>query len=458
MAISFGDATGNLFNRLGSLGKLISAARASQAAQVTNLFAAVGQYDAEPDLQAGVGGQYVNLANSVVAQFGATAASMAAATVNRVVYRDDPQYLQTLQGGTTLLSLREVIRQMYEQGASVLAQTVTATADAFSAVGSVGDGVVRASVRRPLDGRFLENLLAETFRVTCVADSYTGGQQAGNESFLAQSPGATGVFNFDWPKGSGSSAGLSAVDSESNNSAGNLLNNSSFNNWTSGEPDDWTVDAGTAGVNYAEEVTIVLGSGEAVRFIGDGVTQTQFSQQLLNPSPLTQFSWNGWLRRDGVSAAAGVLTAELVDQDGNVIADEAGVPNQITVDLTALSVVYTPYGGAFRLPMILPAEVWFVLRQSTPLTSGRSVYLDRSALGLMTQFYVGGPFLIVFGGPDPFARGDFASVTTTNSRGAAGSLDTFQTLCYTLFPDMVANELLLPSDASPTISDTLITG
>jgi hypothetical protein len=457
MAISFASATGNLFNRIGRFGKIIREARTSQASQVTNLTNAIAQYVAEPDLQAVTGGQYIGLSNGVVAPFGNVASGMAALTINRVVYRDNPQYLQALQNGSTLASLREVIRQMFEQGASVLAQTVTATPNAFSVAGSIGDGVFRASVRRPLDGRNLETMFAETFKATCITDSYTGGAQAGNEGFVAQAPGGTGPFNFDWPKGSGASQGLQAIDSESDNSAGNLLDNSSFNDWTANEPDGWTVTAGVTGTNYAQEVSIVLGSGEAIRFIGDGATQTEMSQQLSNPQPLTQFSWNAWLRRDGTSAAAGTLTAELVDQNGNVISDEAGTPNQITVDLTALTTSYAPFGGSFRLPLILPDEVWFVLRQSVPLTAGRSVYFDRSALGLMTQFYTCGPFLAVFGGPNPFARGDFASCTTTNSRGAGGGLDTFQTLFFLLFPDMAGSELLLPSDATPTISDTLIT-
>jgi len=464
--LSFGDAVGNLFNRLGKLAALIENAAASQATQRTALTdatsGATAQFDGEPDLQAILGAGYVNALNAIGAAVGPLAQQVARATVDRMVFRDSPRPGQTLTQQAVADSIAEIIRQMKLAGATVLAQTVTATPAAFT---GGGNGVCVASVRRPLDGLVLEHAFAEDILLTVTADSYTGSRRAGNESLRADGEGAqNNVFAFDWPLGSGGRLTFSAVDAGTDNGAGNLLTNGDFEDWTSNVPDQWEITTGTAGTHVFDENSIVFDGESALRLTGDGTTAVALRQAFDDSAgtrgklkSLTQYAVNGWLRRDGTAAAAGTLIVELVDAEGDVIQDEAGNANTFTINLTALSTVYTAYNGVFRTPDVLPDEIYLRLRIGTALTSGRSVYLDRLGMAPMGQLYTGGPYLIVFSGSTPFVAGDFTTVAVTNSRGAAGTLNTWQTALFRLLDPLVSqNEFLFPSSSSPTISDNLI--
>lgn len=466
MAISFASATGNLMNRLGKLGLMVSQARAYQAAQLTNITdttnGAVAQFNAESDIQAILGSSYVGVVNGVTGA-GSVAQQVAQATVNRMVYRDNPQPGQTLTQGNVAVSIDEIIRQMLAAGATVRAQTVAATPSAFS---GTGNGVVVVSLRRPFDGLVLENAFAETAEVTCTVDSYTGGATAGNEVFLAAGDAPVNVWDFEWPKGSGGQQTLLAVDGEQDNAAGNLLTNSGFDAFTSNVPDNWTLVVGTAGTNVFQETTLVFiySGGEALRFLGDGSTLICLTQEFDSGTGTagtldaqSQYSVNLWMRRGGSAVSAGVLTIDLIDGSNAVVLDNAGNANSFTCDLTTLSTTYAAYNGTFRTPTDMPDAVQLRLRLTTAINNGASVYLDKLSLGQMTQLYPGGPFLNVHSGSVPSELGDRATVVVTNSRGAGGTLNTFQTLLYRLLDPFIAtNEFIFPSSSTPTISDGLI--
>ncbi len=470
MAISFAGSPGDLFNRLGKLGLAIKQFKTYQTAQLTNFTdttnGIVAQYNSESDIQAVMGDNYIQLLDSGASSLGSVMQQMADDTVNRVVYRDNPQLGQTLTQENTLASIGEIIRQMLVQGQSVLAMTVAATPGSFT---GIGNGAVVASVRRPVDGRVLENAFAETLTLTCVADSYVGGATEGNESFIVTGAGAqNNFFSFNWPLGSNCSLGVSAVDAASDNSNGNLLTNSDWADFTANVPDNWELVTGTAGTNIAQETSIVFGGTSALRLIGDGSTLTQIRQPFDDSDgtsggiePLTQYSFCVWLRRDGTAPAAGVLTIDLADDSGVVINDALGTANSTSVTLSGLSTVYTAYNVAFRTPLVLPEASYIRLRLSTALTNGRTVYAARGALGVMSQCYTSGPYVNIHSGSTPFQAGkipaDYATVAVTNSRGAAGTLSTFQTLILQLFPSLIlSNEIIFPSSSSPTISDALI--
>lgn len=471
MAISFADAPGNLFNRWGRLGKTIDELMSYQQAQLTNFTdetsGVVGQYNAESDIQAIMGNSYISLLDGGAASVGGTMQSMATATANRVVFRDNPQLGQTLTQANIVASLNEIIRQMYVEGATVLAMTVTATPTLFTAtVGNVGNGCVVMSVKRALDGRTLENAYAETITFTCTSDSYSGTATAGNEGFAITGEGSlSNFFAFDWPLGSNCSRNVNAANGNASNTSGNLLTNSGFTDWTSNVPDQWTLDVGVAGTDISEETGIVFGSTSALKITGNGSTQVQLSQEFDSDSgtadtldDLTQYAVNLWLRRDGIAPAAGVMTVELVSTEDVVMQDENGVDNSFTIDLTTLTTEYANYGQAFRTPQVMPNAYVIRIRLSTPLTTGRSIYVANTCLTQMSQLYTSGPFVAVFAGADPFAAGDRTTATVTNSRGSGGSLSTFQTLLARLMPQYVyGNELLFPSSSTPSISDTLIT-
>ena len=352
---------------------------------------------------------------------------------------------------------------MREQGKTVLALTITATpSGSFS---GNGNGALITSVKRAFDGLALDNTFSETVSFTCTADSYTGNRSAGNESFSVTGEGNQSAFlAFDWPLGSGASGTLSVIDGNSNNTKNNLLTNSGYENWTANIPDNWTLQVGTAGTNINREGGLTYDGTYAMRITGDaGSALTEIRQRFNNTAgtlgallPLTQYAFNTYARRDGIVPGAGVWRVDLLNADGSVIADEAGVANTFDITLADLTTAYVPYGGVFRTPRVMPSVYYLRQRLSTALTDGRSVYFDKAALGTTGQHYLSGPSYALFAGSVPFQQGDYTSCVVTNSRGAAGTLNTFQTLFARLVPTMMNSGLLVPSSSSPTISDGLI--
>lgn len=469
--ISFADAEGNLFNRLGRLGKVIDELIIYQAAQFTNLIdetdGIVPQFDTEPDIQAIVGGQYIGQLNAP-GGVGGMLQSVAIATVSRMVFRDNPLYNLTLTQDATVESIYEIIRQMNVEGATILALTVTATPLPFAgfptAPANTGNGAVVVSVRRPLDGAVLQNSFTENVRITCTSDSYTGGAIAGNEGFTITGVGAqTNVFAFNWPLGSNGSASNNAIDGTADQSSGNYLVNSGWDTWTNNAPDNWEITVGAAGTNVVQETGNVFGTGSAIKLVGDGTTLITFRQQFDNdngtPQTLTnlsQFAANVFVRRDGTTPSQGIISVELVDDGNNIILDQGGNACQYLIDLTALTVFYANSGGAFRTPEVMPDTYYIQFRMTVALENGRSVYLDVGALGNMAQLYTSGPYFAVFSGSIPFVFGDFTTCQVTNSFGAGGSQSTWQVVANKLL-GLQQLDILLPSSSVPTVSDQLIT-
>lgn len=464
MAISFNNAVGNLFNRLGALGELLRELRVFQAAVDTDMTdpttGAMAQLVAEPDVQATIGNSYLN-ALAAAGSVASLARTTAEQVANRVVFRDNPRIGQTLTALATTASLQEIIRQMKVAGATIQAQTVAGTTTGFT---GEGNGAVNISVRRP-NGLVQENAYAETILLTCTADSFRSGVLLANETFRAGGQGQqSDRFAYNWPLGSGATASLQAIDGNTDNGSGNLLTNSGFADFTSNAPDNYTIVAGTAGTNLFEETTLVYDNGSALRLVGDASgTLTNLTQTFDNSSGTngeldasTQYSFNVYARRDGTAPAAGVLTVDLIDGSNVVIQDDQGANNSFTIDLTGLTTSYAPYTGVFRIPASPPATIKLRLRLTTALTDGRSVYFDKMSMGLMTRLYSGGPYLAIHSGNNPFVLNDYASATVTNDRGGQTNLTSFGPLLERFF-QLSTLDLLFPSSSTPTIPDSLIT-
>lgn len=462
--LSFASAPGNIANRLGKLGLLASQVRLYQSSQLINMTdtvnGVVAQYNSESDIQALLGSAYIGAlaAPETICQ---TAQTIAQATVNRMVFRDNPRLSQTLTQLNVIDSLREIIRQMGVAGATFLAMTVGATPSPFT---GVGNGVLNLSTKRPFDGRTLENAYAENLLFTCNNDSYTGGTVAGNEQFQLTGTGQqTDFFAFNWPLGSNANTNISAIDGDANNGSGNLLTNSNFKTATiTNIPDSWTAIIGTAGTDFALNGGITYGnSPNSLQFIGTGVNvdirQTPTSGTF---NPLTQYGVCIFMRGGGSAPNAGILKVQLIDGNGNVINDASGNPiNILPIDCTQLTTNFVGYVGQFRTPEILPPVISVQLLESTAIQTGVSVYAAKLSVGLMNQAYASGPYGSIHAGSLPFSISDFATGAITNSRGTGGTLNTFQTLMARLFPNEVyGQQLLFPSALSPnnSIPDSLI--
>ena len=175
-------------------------------------------------------------------------------------------------------------------------------------------------------------------------------------------------------------------------------------------------------------------------------------------APLEQYSFNIFHRRGAAAVSAGQLQIDLVDRSSNaVILDEDGTANRLNIALTGLGMNWTNSTFTVRTPRIMPAT--YGLRFYNPagqaVSNTHSVYIDRYGLGLMTQTTRSGIYVACHSGSTQFAEGDRGVLTVANSRGAAGTLDTFQTLIYRLLHPLIRDEeIIIPYSSVPTLSDS----
>lgn len=439
-----------LFTRLGKIGKLAYVANGQQATIPTDTDALFDLYDGE-DRQAlipqALYEAFQNLPGYATTGMGVFA-TLAEATLLKAVNDDGQPY-----GQDTELALKELIRQMTAAAASVKRSTCAATPTALA--GNAGNGAIVVTTVRG-DGVAQELCVPENLAVRCVADSYSGQAVAGSETFRMYGENATrfGTWGYDWPAGSGVATDLFVVDAQTGPSeTGNLLTNGGFENWPLSGLVGWTVDVGAV----TQSTSPVYAGAFALSMAG-GATLHAISQPL-SPAPLAKVAYavNCWVRVATVPAA-GVLTIDLYDPlAAAVVNDDAGTPNSFTRTLSTLvNNTWTNLNGVFRLPKAVPAGVKIRVRISTAMSGGSTLYIDHLAMAAVSDPYRGGPGVAVFGGSVPFAELDGWSVAVTNDRGGASLNGTFQALFDRLF-DMRGKRLQLPSNAVPTIADTLIT-
>lgn len=471
MAISFQGSPGALFNALGKLGLVVKQVAAYQAAQKTNYIdptnGVYAQLNGAVDIQAIISTAYLtDLSGPEVSCF--TVQQIAQQYLNRLVWLDNPQPNQDLTSVNLTASITEMIRQMKQQGQTVLQMTITATPGTVwqNVDTPPGNPVMVVSTYRPVDGLLLENSFSEPIQVTCASDSFTGGATAFNEPFSLTGEAPIGdVFAWNWPQGSGASISVNAIDGSTDAGSGNYLTNSDFEDWTTtaNVPDNWTLDVGTAGTNTLQQTSIVYSGTSSLELVGDGSsTLTTLSQTFgASPgtsatlSPETQYACNLFLRRGGASVTQGVLRVALVDTNNAVLNDNAGTPCSFTIDLTTLTTGWSSFNGAFRTPYNAPSVVKLQLSLTTSLPNGVPVFVDKVSFGVMSQLYTSGPYVSIHAGNVPSTVNDYNKITITNSRGAGGTLSTFQTLCNQFY-SLQSQDVLIPSSFTPSISDTLI--
>lgn len=457
--IDFSTDPGGLFPRLGRIGKLLYLVNADQAACAAVFGEIAAQYASS--LQDKYGRLSTQETGLIRSRSGIVASvqQLALSTVTDTVAADAPAASRS-----TVDVLNEIRRQMLAAGVTLQAATVGVTVAALGT--PTGTGAAVTATKRG-DGLVQELMIAETGRLVCVADSYRDRLTAGRErfSYVGEPDLGAGVYDYDWPVGSAANVSLTAVSADdAANTSGNLLANSNFETW-SADPtptlngQSW-VTTGTAGTDFAKNTASPFRGSADLKLLAGGGTPS-FTQTLGDAAGTsatltagTSYAVNLWAKRDG-TVSAGVLTVELVDASGTVIADTQGVSNSFTATLSVLTTSYAAVSGVFRTPAVLPSVLKLRIRVSTALT-GANVLIDDVCLTPMTAAYVGGPGLAVFSGAVPFVRGDTWTVAGTNDRGGASYGATFLTLLDRFF-GIRASGLLFPTDASPTIPDSLIT-
>lgn len=463
----------NLFTALGRAGKNGYLINTAQSAQGTPFSELAGYSYLNPAWLATLAQSYDQMIRVEPTGMGVWQTA-AQAIVLGLVSAQSPVDGQQL--GTALAYVRQA---MLDQSKTVQECTITGAGEVTPGGANVGDGVLVVTVTRA-DGLIQQNVVQELTQFTVTADSYTGGATAGQERWQwAGQPNVStygtgtgvGVWDFDWPAGSGAVVTGQAVSADQDAATnGNLTTNGNAESWAGTGPavlDNWALPVGTWGTTIAQSSTS-HGGTYSVQFVA-GATLNALTQQFgssvsdgtdptagtpVSPAPLASYGVNLWLRTVSGTASAGVLTVELVDGSGTVIQDAAGNNNSYTVNLTTLTTTWAAFPGTFRTPAVLPAVVRLRVRVSTGLT-GADVLLDDVCFARYAPLYLGGPSAVLYSGSTPFETGDEWAPVFTNDRGGASFGATWQTLVLRLFQ---TPGLLLPYSGSPNIADSLITG
>jgi hypothetical protein len=465
MALDFTSNPGGVFARIGRILKVAYVLTPYEAGVPTLFNNIDAQY--QSTLQ-DVGGNVAIQANQLTrtaSSVMAFASNTALQTLTEMVAADT-----TNAGPSQSLSaqavMTEVIRQMKAQSKTVQVNAITVSPAALST--TVGNAVLVTSTKRG-DGLVQENSIPEYLRLQCTNDAYTGTATAGQEVWTLQgAPVTGGVWDYDYPTGSGASLVINAVsaDGPAVQSNGTVLTNGNFESWTGVTPalNNFTLGGSSVwGTDVKQNSAIPNRGTYCLQFVaGTGINSIVY-QAFGNgstgtgivPAGLFSYQVNLWVRRVSGAPATGVLTVELTDGTGTVTQDAQGNNNSFTITCSSLTTSYVAYSGTFRLNGTPPATIWLRLRMSTLLTTG-DIVVDDLCMAQANAMYLGGPSLNVFSGATQTELNDGWNVQVTNDYGGASYLGTFQTGFDRLF-GMKGLGLLLPSSGSPNIANTLIT-
>lgn len=329
-----------------------------------------------------------------------------------------------------------------------------------------GDPVLITSVLGPT-GIQRDYLFDEVLDVICATDSQAGGT-LGQESFTVLGDNAIAdVLEWNWPKGSGASTTLTAIDA--NTTTGNLLVNSDFETFTvANTPDSWTLDVVVAGTDlFAAGSADAYSNSNALRYTGAGAAAPKgLYQALTTLKPNTVYAVNCWIKRS-TSLAAGVLQIDLHNGTA-VINDDQAVANSLTITLSsAPSVAYQPLSVItlatgtqfFRTPKILPATIRLRVMITTALTASEHLYIDRLSFVEASELYTRGPYAALFSGRTKSIIKDKYTITVTNDcMSGLGNGSHWQRLAERFF-GMRAMDLQFPSivaASTPEVAETEI--
>jgi len=382
MAVTL-TGTEGLFTRLGRIGKLASLTRIFQGGLGTYFNELLNAYNSSLRTATDGVATLNKSARLDVTAFLDALTPAAQATLLGMMKADKPN-----AAGSVVDAVTELIKQMKAASQSVAGCTVTASGTALST--NTSDGVVVMSGKRG-DGLTQELAIPEIAYLMCTGDSQTGGTTLGEETFTYTGEvAASGVWDDEYPIGSGTVTDLTAVSATDDAAAstvyGNLLTNGAFEDFTSNLPDNWVAAVGTAAVNFQRGSTAYSGT-YSLQFIGSAVntslTQTfdLAAGTLGVPLPSTSYAVQFWAKCD-VVPAAGVLTVDLIDGSGNVVNDDQGTANTESFTLSGFTTSFASKSTVFRLPKLVPSTLKIRLRMSTALSTGSNLFVDHLAMGL----------------------------------------------------------------------------
>jgi hypothetical protein len=310
-------------------------------------------------------------------------------------------------------------KYLRDQTKAVLECSIT-TGSATAGGTNTGDGTVKVDV---LDTWNLDNqaIQSEDFEIACTADSYTGGTNEQQETFVCQGSFGgklSGIKNCLYPAsdGSGNTGGGNRLQNEDASTPGNGDNADvviPFEHFTTNTPDGWTIDVGAAGTEVLEESTIYYLGAKCLELAGDGATKTELSQDAhdfygataggsttatQSLEPLAHYILGAYMR-DDTSITAGVVSLYM---DGTGYT--AGASEKATKDFSSSppGATWTLYTGVCKMPKSIPSDMKFVIECSTAISNTHKVYIDGVFFAKMWHWEAKGLNLAMVGGDSPF--------------------------------------------------------
>ncbi|HYE77642.1 MAG TPA: hypothetical protein VEI97_06625, partial [bacterium] len=250
--------TGGLFTRLGKLG-----------GWQLNVYGVIGTTAPSPSSAWGASGPSIKALGTAITDIDAQFFS-AQQQVRDLLYATRDNVRSTLGGSVTAFTslasstlttqvqddavlpspsvetcIAELVRQM-ELSGSVVESNLTTVAVAADSNNN-GTAQLVASLLQA-DGVRTERCYVEVGEIICTGSAQAGSATAGSEPLSVLGEPAVVTTAYDWPKGSGGSGSLLLTNPTLDNSGGNLLTNSDFDDYTAtNDPDNWALDTGTAG-------------------------------------------------------------------------------------------------------------------------------------------------------------------------------------------------------------------
>jgi hypothetical protein len=254
---------------------------------------------------------------------------------------------------------------------------------------------------------------SETMTLTCESDSETDGLAEGGESFGIIG-GLAGRSDYDWEtEGSGRGSSISVM-----NQSG-LVTDGEFENFTTNDPDSWTIDNGSAGTHIFEETVNMHRGSACLKYSGDGAQATIQVSQDASASliPLKRYCVACWVK--GMAGiAAGTLTIQF---EGTGYT--APTVEKISMNAAALA-AQVAFGEEYffvNMPAEIPDDFELVVKITGTLTNAKDVLIDGLALGEVA--WHGGVGWAILAGSNPLLRGDRFTCTITNDN--AGTFQKF---------------------------------
>ena len=336
----------------------------------------------------------------------------------------------------TSVSLGSIKADSTNQGGAKI--LVTKILDGATSPGTING--VRIPANLKYKGKSSELCGNETFNFRVTADSFQDRLSPGNEEI---SWGGCPHANPHGLKNGGS--GHIGTFRPLHASTDQFLSNAEFESFTSNAPNGWDVVSGIPGTHIFQLQNGAAQGSSALRFKGDGIlTNIEIKQDIDPSSVIANKLYCVTVKMHKPITFGGNSPKMIVRFEG--IGYTASATEQINTSSISFH-GYKLYNFFVLMPAVIPNDFKLVIRldgTSQVAAAADNYFIDDLSMGTVT--FGGGIGAVAVRDSGPFVRGDGFEVSSTATEGV------FQEF----FRRILGTQL--PSSATPTISDTLVTG